>query len=140
VSVKLSESEARERLNAARVATLATIGDDGTPHLVPITFAVEVDLIYTTVDRKPKSTSNLRRLRNIEQNPRISLLANHYSDDWQELWWVRIDGRANVTAQAEEVKRPIDLLVERYEQYGARRADGPLITIRADRWTGWSST
>ena len=138
--MRLSEGDARARLSAVRVATLATIGDDGNPHLVPITFAVENDLIFTAVDHKPKTTPRLRRLRNIEQNPRVALLANHYSDDWQELWWVRVDGLASVTAQAEEIQHPIDLLVRRYEQYSARHPDGPVITIRADRWTGWSSS
>ena len=138
--MRLSEGDARARLTAARVATLATIGDDGYPHLVPITFAVEGDLIYTAVDYKPKTTPKLRRLRNIEQNPRVALLATHYSDDWEQLWWVRVDGQASVTAQAEEVQHPIDLLVRRYEQYSAHRPDGPVVTIRADRWTGWSSS
>lgn len=138
--MRLSEGDARARLAAARVATLATIGDDGNPHLVPITFAVEGDVIFTAVDHKPKTTPRLRRLHNIEQNPRVALLANHYSDDWQQLWWVRVDGRASVTARVEEIQHPIDLLVERYEQYSARRPDGPVITIRADRWTGWSGS
>ena len=71
---------------------------------------------------------------------RVALLANHYSDDWQELWWVRVDGVASVTAQAEEIQRPIDLLARRYEQYSARRTDGLIITIRADCWTGWASS
>jgi PPOX class probable F420-dependent enzyme len=140
VSVKLSEVDARARLSAVRVATLATIGEDGNPHLVPITFAVEGDLIYTTVDHKPKTTPKLRRLRNIEQDPHVALLANHYSDDWQELWWVRVDGLAIVTTGAEEIQHPIDLLVRRYEQYRTRRPSGPVITIRADRWTGWSGS
>jgi PPOX class probable F420-dependent enzyme len=138
--VRLSEGDARARLSAVRVATLATIGDDVNPHLVPITFAVEGDMIYSAVDHKPKTTQKLRRLRNIAQNPRVALLANHYSDDWQELWWVRVDGRASVTTRVEEVQHPIDLLVRRYEQYGEHRPDGPIITIRADRWTGWSSS
>jgi PPOX class probable F420-dependent enzyme len=138
--VKLSEGDARARLDAARVATLATIRHDGSPHLVPVTFAVEGDLIYTAVDHKPKTTPKLQRLRNIQQNPRVALLANHYGDDWQQLWWVRVDGLANVAARDEDIQRPIDLLVRRYEQYRARRPDGPVITIRVERWTGWSSS
>jgi PPOX class probable F420-dependent enzyme len=138
--VRLTEGDARERLSAVPVATLATIGRDGNPHLVPITFAVEGDLIYTAVDHKPKTTPKLQRLRNIGQNPRVALLVHHYSDDWQELWWVRVDGLASVAQRAEDVRHPIDLLVGRYEQYRARRPDGPVITIHADRWTGWSSS
>jgi PPOX class probable F420-dependent enzyme len=138
--VRLSEDDARARLSSVRVATLGTVGDDGGPHLVPITFAVDGDVIYTTVDHKPKTTSRLRRLRNIAQNPRVALLADHYSDDWQRLWWVRVDGLASVASSAEGIRHPIDLLVERYDQYRARRPDGPVITIRVERWTGWSSS
>ncbi|HEY0246737.1 MAG TPA: TIGR03668 family PPOX class F420-dependent oxidoreductase [Gryllotalpicola sp.] len=138
--MRLSEEDARARLSTARVATLATTGDDGIPHLVPITFAVEGELIYTTVDYKPKATPRLRRLRNIAQNPRVALLASHYSDDWEELWWVRVDGSASVVAQAEGIRHPIDVLAGRYAQYRARRPEGPVIVIRAERWTGWSSS
>jgi PPOX class probable F420-dependent enzyme len=138
--VRLSEDDARARLGSVRVATLGTVGHDGGPHLVPITFAVEGDLIYTAVDHKPKTTSRLRRLRNIAQDPHVALLADHYSDDWRQLWWVRVDGTAVVASGAEEIGHPIDVLVERYDQYRAQRPDGPVITIRVERWTGWSSS
>lgn len=138
--MRLSEHDARKRLTSARVATLATIGHDGTPHVVPITFAVEGDLIFTAVDHKPKSTSKLQRLRNIAENPRVAVLANYYSDDWRELWWVRVDGRASVIATGEDIRHPIDALVERYDQYRVRRPDGPVILIRVNRWTGWAGS
>lgn len=137
--MRLREDDARARLGAERVLTLATIGDDGAPHLVPITFAVAGDLIYTAVDHKPKTTLNLRRLRNIRQNPRVTLLANHYRDDWQQLWWVRAEGLASMATGTAETQHPIDLLVSRYEQYNERRPEGPLITIHVERWSGWSS-
>jgi PPOX class probable F420-dependent enzyme len=136
--VRLSEADARERLAAARSLRLATVGADGSPHLVPITFAVEGELIYTAVDFKPKSTRALRRLRNIEGNPRVALLVDAYSDDWGALWWVRVDGSAQVLTDADAVRHPIDVLAARYAQYRARRPDGPVIVIRAERWTGWS--
>ncbi len=80
--VRLTEEEARVRLAGARVARLATAGADGQPYLVPVTFAVDDDLIYITVDHKPKTTTKLKRLRNIRENPRVALLADHYADDW----------------------------------------------------------
>ena len=83
--VRLTEDEARARLTAARVARLATAGADGQPYLVPVTFAVDDDLIYITVDHKPKTTTKLKRLRNIRENPRVALLADHYADDWDAL-------------------------------------------------------
>ena len=115
--VKLDGEEARARLAAARVARLATAGSDGLPHLVPVTFAVDGDRIFTAVDQKPKTTPNLRRLRNIRENPRVALLADHYAEDWDTLWWVRVDGRASILTDGAALQRPLDLLAERYQQY-----------------------
>jgi PPOX class probable F420-dependent enzyme len=138
--VRLSQEEARTRLSGARVARLATAGSDGQPHLVPVTFAVDGDLIYTAVDHKPKESANLRRLRNIRENPRVALLADHYAEDWDELWWVRVDGRASVVEDERGLRDPLDVLVGRYEQYRQHRPAGPVIVIQADRWKGWSGT
>lgn len=136
----LSETDARERLAPARVARLATVRADGAPHIVPVTFAVDGDLVYTAVDHKPKTTTALRRLDNIAKRPRVALLVDHYSDDWDDLWWVRLDGHASVIEDESAVTHPIDKLVERYEQYRERRPDGPVIVISVDRWSGWSSS
>ncbi len=136
--MRLTEEEARARFGAAPVARLATAGKDGQPHLVPVTFAVGGDLIYTAVDHKPKTTVNLRRLRNITDNPQVCLLADHYVEDWDELWWVRADGRARVIDGAAAMRHPLDLLAERYEQYRRARPSGPVIVVEVIRWTGWS--
>jgi PPOX class probable F420-dependent enzyme len=136
--VRLTEQDARARLTAARVARLATAGRDGQPHLVPVTFAVSGDLIYTAVDHKPKTTVNLRRLRNIRENPRVALLADHYEEDWDELWWVRADGMARVLDDHESLREPLALLAKRYPQYVERRPAGPVIEIGVVRWAGWS--
>ena len=121
--MKLTGGEARARLAAARVARLATAGSDGLPHLVPVTFAVHGERIYTAVDHKPKTTPNLRRLRNIRENPRVALLADHYSDDWDTLWWVRADGRAAILTDRRQMAAPLRLLADRYWQY--RQAPPP---------------
>ncbi|MHA7987415.1 TIGR03668 family PPOX class F420-dependent oxidoreductase [Rathayibacter sp. CAU 1779] len=138
--MRLTDADARARLGSARVATLATVGDNGSPHVVPITFAVEGDRIYSAVDHKPKTSTRLQRLHNITEHPRVSLLVHHYDDDWDALWWVRVDGSARVISSAEELRHPVDLLVERYAQYREHRPAGPVIQILADRWTGWSSS
>jgi PPOX class probable F420-dependent enzyme len=138
--VRLAEDDARGRFASARVARLATAGSDGRPHLVPVTFAVDGDQIYTAVDHKPKTTPNLRRLRNIRENPRVALIADHYCEDWDELWWVRIDGQASIVEGHDAMRSPLDLLAERYAQYRQARPAGPLIVIEAERWTGWAGT
>ena len=89
----MTPEEARRRFAGARVARLATISADGAPHLVPFVFAVAGDTVYSAVDAKPKRTTALKRLANIDRDPRVTLLADHYDDDWTALWWVRADAR-----------------------------------------------
>ena len=74
------------------MARLATAGPDSRPHIVPVTFAVDGDAIYSAVDAKPKTTADLRRLRNIAAEPRAAVLTDHYEVDWDRLWWARADG------------------------------------------------
>jgi PPOX class probable F420-dependent enzyme len=136
----MPEAEARRRLGAARVARLATVSDAGLPHLVPVTFALEGDLIYTAVDAKPKTTRDLRRLRNVRANPRAAVLVDHYDEDWARLWWVRADGAASIIDDRAGMAGPVTALARRYPQYLADPPAGPVIAIRIDRVTGWSAT
>jgi PPOX class probable F420-dependent enzyme len=121
---------------------MATVTEDGRPHLVPVTFAAEGNSIYTAVDAKPKSTTagGLQRLRNIRANPRVAVLADHYSGDWTSLWWVRADGRAAILEDPQQMAAPIALLTARYPQYRDLRPAGPVIAIRVERWTGWAAS
>jgi len=131
---------AKHRLEEARVARLATIGDDGRPHIVPIAFVIEGDTLYFAVDAKPKQTKNLKRLKNIAANPAVAVLVDHYEDDWTRLWWVRVDGTALVVADGVLARGAIDRLVDKYVQYRNARPEGPVVAIHIDRVTGWSFT
>ncbi|NEA22042.1 TIGR03668 family PPOX class F420-dependent oxidoreductase [Actinomadura bangladeshensis] len=137
---KLSPDDARRLLASVPIVRLATVGEDGRPHLVPVTFAVHRGSVYTAVDHKPKSTRDLRRLANVRANPRVALLADHYEDDWSRLWWVRVDGRAQVVEEASRMAEPVRLLADRYAQYRGRPPEGPVIAITIDSWTGWSAS
>ncbi|MGV0837594.1 TIGR03668 family PPOX class F420-dependent oxidoreductase [Mycolicibacterium thermoresistibile] len=125
------------RFAAAPVAMLATVGPAGQPHLVPVVFAVHRGTLYTAVDAKPKTTQRLRRLANIEANPRVSLLADHYTDDWSRLWWVRADGVASVHRSGEPMATGYALLRRKYPQYERIALDGPVIAVEIRRWTSW---
>jgi len=138
--VRLDERDARRLLGEARVARLATVTSAGSPHIVPMTFALDGDRIYSTVDAKPKTTRSLRRLANILANPQVAMLADRYSEDWGELWWVRADGNAAVLAEPGAMARPIALLQERYLQYRQTPPEGPVIAIEVQRWTGWAAS
>jgi len=137
--VRISAEEARQRFGRVRAARLATVSAAGEPHLVPVTFAINGDVIYTAVDAKPKSTTHLRRLSNISANPRVCLLADHYAEDWSALWWVRADGIAAIVSDATEMAAPLGLLASRYRQYEADPPAGPVIAIQVSRWSGWSA-
>ena len=130
-----------DRFAAAPVATLATVGADGVPHVVPVVFAVraigESTTIYTAVDAKPKSTYRLRRLSNIAANPRVSLLVEHYDEDWTQLWWVRADGVAAVHDSGEQVTAGYAALRAEYPQYQRTALDGPVIAVTVTNWSSW---
>lgn len=139
VALKLTVAQARQRFAAAPVARLATVGPSGQPHLVPVTFALDGDHVYTAVDAKPKTTTNLRRLGNIRRDPRVAVLADHYETDWDRLWWARADGLASILADPADQARPLELLAARYPQYRANPPAGPVIAIAVERWTGWAA-
>ena len=133
--------EARGRFAAERVARLATVGPGGTPHLVPVVFAVEGDTIWIAVDDKPKRSRHLQRLANIESDPRVSLLVDAYDDrDWSGLWWVRADGWGRVLRDSRSVALSAELLAAKYPQHAERPPAGPAIQVEVERWTGWSAT
>lgn len=119
------------------VARLATVGPDGAPHLVPIVFAlVGTDVIVSAVDGKPKRSRALKRLANIAAEPRVSVLADHYEQDWSRLWWVRADGVARVLPAYAE---GLEALVERYPQYREAPPAGPFVEITVGSWSSWVS-
>ena len=126
----------RERFAAARVARLATTGPDG-PHIVPIVFAVAGEVIYHAVDHKPKRTTALKRLANLRADPRASVLADGYDEDWSLLWWVRADGVASILAPGHA--EAITALREKYPQYADRPPLGPVVAVKVRRWSEWSA-
>lgn len=127
-----------DRLAAARVARLATHNPRGLIDLVPITFAVvDDDSIVTPVDHKPKRTTQLQRLENIRKNPSVTVLVDHYDDDWSTLWWVRARGNAQVVDELEP--RLFEALVAKYEQYRDQPPAGAAIVITITDLTGWSA-
>jgi PPOX class probable F420-dependent enzyme len=128
----------RSRAAAARVGRLATVGADARPHLVPMTFALDGDRLCTAVDDKPKSSRRLRRLENVAANAAVTVLIDHYDDDWSRLWWVRLDGDAH--AEPEATDRWLALLAEKYAVYRASPPDGPFLVVEISRWTGWTAT
>lgn len=102
-------------------------------------FAYRDGLLYTAVDRKPKSTHQLKRLRNIEVNPNVSVLVDHYHDDWTRLWWIRIDGAARVIDSGPGFQDGIALLTSKYHPYITQPPPGPVIEVRIETIRAWSA-
>ncbi|MGI8514640.1 MAG: TIGR03668 family PPOX class F420-dependent oxidoreductase [Acidimicrobiia bacterium] len=123
-----------EKLETSRVAVLATVNPDGSPHLIPVVYALVGERIVTAVDGKPKSTARLRRLTNLDANPSVCLLVHHYEEKWDRLWWARIDGRATVVAADPEA---LSALRKRYRQYETVALAGPVISIEVSAVRSW---
>jgi PPOX class probable F420-dependent enzyme len=136
--VRLDSEQARRLFLECRVARLATVTPAGNPHLVPVVFAVVGETLYTAVDAKPKTTLALRRLANIAAHPQVTLLADHYCDDWTQLWWARADGLARL-ATGTEATEALNVLATRYRQYQLQRPPGPVVAVDITVWTGWAA-
>ena len=129
----------RARAAGARVARFASLTPQGRPHIVPCCLAIEGDRLYVAVDDvKAKSTMSLRRLQNISADPRVSVLVDHYSDDWDTLWWVRMDGTATVAELGTRGHATaVELLAAKYEPYRLQPPPGPAIVVAIGTWRAW---
>jgi PPOX class probable F420-dependent enzyme len=122
----------------ARSATLATISPDGRPRLVPICFVVIDDVVWSPLDEKPKRVSDVRelaRVRDIERDSRVTLLLDRWSEDWSDLAWLRIEGRAALVDGDPAV---IAGLRAKYPQYVDHDLESrPMIAVTIERATSW---
>ncbi|HEY7823824.1 MAG TPA: TIGR03668 family PPOX class F420-dependent oxidoreductase [Acidimicrobiia bacterium] len=137
----MDRAESLDRLAAARSGHLATIRPDDRPHVVVVTFALIDGFAVTAIDHKPKSTRRLQRIANIEANPVASLLVDYYDDDdWESLWWVRVDGEATIHDEGSVREQAIEALRIKYAQYEERPPEGPVIAVALDSVSSWASS
>jgi PPOX class probable F420-dependent enzyme len=115
----LADQGVRRFLSTARVARLATAAADAVPHAVPLCFWFDGATFYFVIDQKPKRQSGpkLKRMRNIAANPRVSLLIDHYEEDWSHLAYVLVNGAARVVEDREEYMLALRNLRDKYPQY-----------------------
>ncbi len=106
---------------------------------MPIVFAIDDDTIYSAVDRKPKRSTTLRRIENARTRPDVTILIDHYDEDWGTLWWVRLRGRARVLDEGAEREHALGLLREKYPQYRAEPPDGPVLAVDVTETRDWSA-
>ncbi len=124
-------------VRAARVARLATVGKDGRPHLVPIVFVIEGQTLYTAVDEKPKLSRTLRRIENARERPTVTVLVDHYEENWNRLWWVRLRGHARVLDGGAEAECALRLLTDKYDQYRHQPPGLPVLAVDILEQRSW---
>lgn len=132
----------RQFLETRRVARLATADHQGAPHVVPVCFALAENTLYITIDQKPKRDAGrpLKRLRNIVDNPAVAVVVDHYEEDWTQLGWVMLRGRAEILADGAEHDEAQTLLRTRYPQLQAMQIGSlPVIAVRLERVTRWGN-
>ena len=134
-------ARSQKLLTEGRIAHLATADQYARPHLVPIVFAWQDVYVFTPIDRKPKSVSDwreLRRVRNIEANGRVSVEVDEYSEDWTRLVWVRVDGVAEILTSGASHDLGIQLLEAKYPQYERMPlGDAPIVRITIEHVSEW---
>ena len=106
---------------------------------MPIVFAIEAGTLYSAVDRKPKRSRTLRRIENARARPDVTILVDHYDDDWSRLWWIRLRGRARVLDHGEERDRALALLAEKYPQYRDEPPVGPVLAVDLSEVRDWQA-
>tara|TARA_B100001167_G_C16769365_1_gene306200 strand:- start:1781 stop:2215 length:435 start_codon:yes stop_codon:yes gene_type:complete len=136
-------SPAQDRfLRSARTGHLATADAKGRPQVVPVCFVFDGQAIYSVLDAKPKTTPlrQLRRVKNILANPQVSLVVDHYEENWDKLQYILVSGDAELLESDEKWAVAIAMLREKYPQYQAMDLDqSPVIKITPVRYSPWSS-
>lgn len=135
------DRDARGFLERARIGRLATVDPGGAPHVIPVCFALAAGRLYSVVDEKPKRTTRLIRLRNIEANPNVALIIDRYEDDWSQLAWVQVRGAARVLEEGSSYESGLRALRDKYEQYRAMDLEGrPMIELTPSRVNAWRAS
>lgn len=135
------EDRERRYVERARVGRLATADADGRPNAVPVCFAIVDEHLVTPIDEKPQHVGpdDLRRMRDISENPRVALVVDHYTEDWARLGWVQVRGTATRCSPAEDPHAPgVSALETKYDQYADHELDArPLIRIAPGSVRSW---
>lgn len=130
----------RRRLVEARVVRVGTVDEQGRVHVVPVVFVLEADTWYSPSDAGKRP---VKRLRNLNTDPRVTILVDVYEEDWSRVWWVRMRGIGRAVEGGAERERAYRLLRETYAQLTAVPGDeaaGPTMAVTIQGWSGWASS
>ncbi len=141
----MDRDEALERLRSARVGRIATVTPEDRPHVIPFVFALLDPAdgrprAYWAVDRKPKRSERIQRLRNLDGNPSVEFVVDGYDEDWRALWWVRASGTGRVIDDASgERAVALEALATKYPRYASDPPPGPVVAIEIETISGWEA-
>lgn len=134
----LSQDEMRARAEQARVAHVGTIDEHVRAHLVPVTFVIDRDTFYSPTDAAPRP---VKRLRNLEHHPGVTILVDSYDEDWAKVWWIRMRGTGRTVGESPEHAHARQLLTAKYPQFASAPPDegaGPMLAVDVEEWLGWA--
>ncbi|MGH3469661.1 MAG: pyridoxamine 5'-phosphate oxidase family protein [Thermocrispum sp.] len=137
----LGQDEMRRRVAAVRVARMATVDEHGRAHIVPVLFAVDGDILYSPTDKPTAVKPRPKRLCNLDRDPRITILADFYHEDWLKAWWIRMRGTAREIADGPERTHATSLIDGKYKQFlgDVYLTDGgPVLAVDISDWRGWA--
>jgi PPOX class probable F420-dependent enzyme len=136
----MDEVAMRRRVAEARAARVGTLDERGRAHLVPIVYVIDGDTLYSSTDAGPRP---VKRLRNLQWDPRVTVLVDVYDEDWSKVWWVRLRGSGRAVEEGPEWEHARRLLWEKYPQFQQAPAEegaGPIMAVDVEEWSGWAYT
>jgi PPOX class probable F420-dependent enzyme len=133
--MRLDTEHARMLAEAGRVARLATVGVERSPHLVPVVYVIDGNRLYSGSDEGPTLP---QRYVNVESSPEVAVLIDNYEEDWSAVWWVRLFGRARILRDGDEWKTALRLLADKYPQYQGNPSRGPVLVVDVQTCSGWT--
>jgi PPOX class probable F420-dependent enzyme len=127
---------ARELVVTAPVARLGLLDERDRPRVLPVTFAVFEDALWSAIDQKPKRSAEPARVRRLRRRPEATLLVDAYFDDWSRLEWVELSGRVSILETA-DAGDAVQALAAKYWQYRTEPPPGPLLRLAPERFACW---
>ena len=129
-------------IQTQKIARMATVDKSGKPLALPICYAYDGNYIYTPIDKKPKRVApmELNRIKNIENNPNVSVVIDRYYEDWTRIAYIIIHGTAVVIDGGKEYRESLRILSEKYRQYKHMKLSQlglPVIKIIPNRFVSW---
>jgi PPOX class probable F420-dependent enzyme len=140
----LADPKVANFVEGARIARLATADASGQPHNVPLCYWFDGARIYFAIDEKPKRRSGLeiKRMRNLAENPRVAVVIDHYEEDWAHLAYVLIRGTARVVEDPAEYMLALRGLRDKYAQYRGMELTpekNPIVKIEPESVHRWGA-